>query len=148
MANLIKRSKPRAGLLAACVCLLAINALPTTVCAAAEAAKPEVASAKGPVTSYKAKAGEPLDQIIAKTMAGSPLSNAILRQAFMDQNPQAIAPGKTPKVRKSAVLQVPDHDRLLRGVLASVTPVAASAESTPRPAPVSPEDRKRWVQFP
>jgi len=148
MANLTKYFKPRAGLLAACVCLLTSTALPATVWAAAEAAKPEVASAKGPVTSYKAKAGEPLDQIIAKTMAGSPLSNAILRQAFMDQNPQAIAPGKTPKVRKSAVLQVPDHDLLLRGVLASVTPLAASAESTPRPAPVSPEDRKRWVQFP
>ena len=89
-----------------------------------------------------------MDQVIAKTMAKSPLSNALLRQAFIDQNPQAIVPGKTPTLRKGATLQVPDHDRLLRNVLASVTPVAAPIQVQPQVAPSTPEDRKRWVQFP
>ena len=81
-------------------------------------------------------------------MAKSPLSIALLRQAFIDQNPQAIVPGKIPKLRKGATLQVPDHDRLLRNVLASVTPVAAPIQVQPQVAPSTPEDRKRWVQFP
>ena len=98
--------------------------------------------------TYKPKAGETLDQVIAKTMGSSPLSMRILRQAFIDQNPQAIVAGKVPKLRKGATLTLPDHDLLLRGVLSSVTPAAAPAESMPRPAPSTPEDRKRWVKFP
>jgi len=111
------------------------------------AVSPAKISATGTKT-YQPKAGETLDQVIAKTMGASPLSMGILRQAFVDQNPQAIIAGKVPKLRKGATLNLPDHDLLLRGVLASVTPVAAQSESSPRPAPSTPEDRKRWVQFP
>ena len=111
-------------------------------------AKPAEASAAASGPTYKPKAGETLDQVIAKTMGSSPLSLAILRQAFIDQNPQAIVAGKVPKLRKGATLTVPDHDRLLRGVLASVTPVAAPADPVPRAVQSSPEERKRWVQYP
>jgi Tfp pilus assembly protein FimV len=111
------------------------------------AVSPAKISATGTKT-YQPKAGETLDQVIAKTMGASPLSMGILRQAFVDQNPQAIIAGKVPKLRKGATLNLPDHDLLLRGVLASVTPVAAQSESSPRPAPSTPEDRKRWVKFP
>ena len=72
----------------------------------------------------------------------------ILRQAFIDQNPKAIVAAKVPKLRKGATLNVPDHDALLRGVLASVTPVSTSNELAARPAQSTPEERKRWVQFP
>ena len=131
-------------------CVLALCAMVPIARAASEA--PAAASpVKTPATgtkTYKPKAGETLDQAIANTMGASPLSMGILRQAYIDQNPQGIIAGKVPKLRKGATLNLPDHDLLLRGVLASVTPVAAQSETSPRPAPSTPEDRKRWVQFP
>jgi Tfp pilus assembly protein FimV len=135
---------------ASLACLMALGAVTSATGAASEAvpaaSPPSVASPAA--TTYRPKAGETLDQVIAKTMPSSPLSMSILRQAFIDQNPQAIIAGKVPKLRKGATLNLPDHDLLLRGVLASVTPVAAQSETSPRPAPSTPEDRKRWVQFP
>ena len=155
MAYPINFMHPGLRMLAALACLCALLGLPRLVNAAGEPAKSAAAtspsasaSTSTSASSYKPKPGETLDQVIAKTMAKSPLSIALLRQAFIDQNPQAIVPGKTPTLRKGATLQVPDHDRLLRNVLASVTPVAAPIQAQPQVAPSTPEDRKRWVQFP
>jgi len=156
MAYPINFMHPGLRMLAALACLCALLGLPRLVHAASEPAKSAAASAppsasasaSASASTYKPKPGETLDQVIAKTMAKSPLSIALLRQAFIDQNPQAIVPGKTPTLRKGATLQVPDHDRLLRNVLASVTPVAAPIQAQPQVAPSTPEDRKRWVQFP
>ena len=108
----------------------------------------ENAAAAG--ATYQPKPGETLDQVIGKTMANSPLSMALLRQAFIDENPQAIIAGKVPKLRKGAALHIPNHDLLLRRVLASVTPVptAKTTEAPVRALPASPEERTRWVQFP
>ena len=134
---------PLACMLAICAC--APGAWASNEAAAAKAT-PSSAAPNGP--TYKPKSGETLDQVIAKTMGASPLSLAILRQAFIDQNPQAIVAGKVPKLRKGVTLVVPDHDLLLRGVLASVAPVAAPSDVVPRPAPSTPDERKRWVHFP
>jgi len=135
---------------ASLACLMALGAVTSATGAASEAvpaaSPPSVASPAA--TTYRPKAGETLDQVIAKTMPSSPLSMSILRQAFIDQNPQAIIAGKVPKLRKGALLTVPDHALLLRGVLASVTPVAVVKDAAPRTAPSTPEERKRWVQFP
>jgi len=132
------------------VCVLVLCAAAPWAWAASEAppATPPATLGVPSAKTYTPKAGETLDQVIAKTMGSSPLSTSILRQAFIDENPQGIVPGKSPKLRKGATLNVPDHDRLLRGVLASVTPVAAPTETVRRPAQSTPEERKRWVQFP
>ena len=131
-------------------CVLALCAIAPAAWAANDAATAKsAASIAAPAgSSYKPKAGETLDQVIAKTMPSSPLSMGILRQAFIDQNPQAIVAGKVPKLRKGATLYVPDHDLLLRGVLSSVTPVATPSEVAPRPTQSTPEERKRWVKYP
>ena len=131
-------------------CVLALCAIAPAAGAANDAATAKsAASIAAPAgSSYKPKAGETLDQVIAKTMPSSPLSMGILRQAFIDQNPQAIVAGKVPKLRKGATLHVPDHDLLLRGLLASVTPVATPSEVAPRPTQSTPEERKRWVKYP
>ena len=131
-------------------CVLALCAIAPTAWAANDAATAKsAASIAAPAgSSYKPKTGETLDQVIAKTMPSSPLSMGILRQAFIDQNPQAIVAGKVPKLRKGATLYVPDHDLLLRGLLASVTPVATPSEVAPRPTQSTPEERKRWVKYP
>jgi len=150
MAHLLNFLQSGRTMLTAAACLCALQGLLTPAYAASEPAKSAAASPPAPTSSYKPKPGETLDQVIAKTMANSPLSIVLLRQAFIDQNPQAIVPGKIPKLRKGATLQVPDHDRLLRGVLASVTPVPAPLplEVQPQVAPPTPEDRKRWIQYP
>jgi len=131
-------------------CVLAVCTMATTARAASEAAPvaPPAKITAPAAKTYKPKAGETLDQVIAKTMGSSPLSMGILRQAFIDHNPQGILPGKVPKLRKGTTLNLPDHEQLVRGVLASVTPLAAPSDSTPRAAPSTPEERKRWVQYP
>jgi Tfp pilus assembly protein FimV len=113
---------------------------------AAQAA-PEAAQA-APARSYLPKAGETLDQVIARTLPGSPLKIELLRQAFMAQNPQAIMPGKVPKLRKGVPLLVPDHDALLRMHLGSLAAPQDAAPANARYSPSTSEERKRWVQFP
>jgi Tfp pilus assembly protein FimV len=129
-----------------CLCVVAPGAWAGGDATPAKPVSPVVAAHAG--KSYKPKAGESLDQVIAKTMGSSPLSVGILRQAFIDHNPQAIVPGKVPKLRQGATLQVPDHDLLLRSVMASVTPLAASGEAAPSAAQSTPDERKRWVKYP
>jgi len=98
--------------------------------------------------SYLPKPSETLDQVIARTLPASPLKIELLRQAFVAHNPQAIAPGKVPTLRKGMPLTVPDHDALLRQYLGSAAPLP-EAPTTPVPlAPSSSEERRRWVQFP
>jgi len=98
--------------------------------------------------TYLPKASETLDQVIVRTLPNSPLRIELLRQAFVAQNPQAIAPGKVPKLRKGVPLTVPDHEDLLRTHLgARIAPIAAMP-TPPSLAPSSLEERKRWVQFP
>ena len=112
---------------------------------AVEPSPPSVA----PMTStYLPKPSETLDQVIARTLPDSPLRIELLRQAFIAQNPQAIVPGKVPKLRKGAPLTVPDHDELLRRHLGSRIAPVEVAPAPPQVVPSTNEERKRWVQFP
>jgi Tfp pilus assembly protein FimV len=86
--------------------------------------------------------------VIAHTLPGSPLKIELLRQAFVTLNPQAIAPGKVPKLRKGMVLVVPDHGELLRSYLGSRETAVDPAPPVARFTPSTSEERKRWVQFP
>lgn len=112
---------------------------------------PVVAVPVAPVLrSFNPKPSQTLDQVIAQTMPGSPLKIELLRQAFIAQNPQAIQKGKTPKLRKGAVLLVPDHDELLRQYLGSKAPAVEAVQSPAPPGftPSTSEERRRWVHFP
>ena len=119
-------------------------AQPATEAAAASASPTPAPMAR----SYLPKTGETLDQVIARTLPQSPLKMELLRQAFVAQNPQAIAPGKVPKLRKGVPLLVPDHDALLLMHLGSLGTPVESAQSNARYSPSTSEERKRWVQFP
>jgi Tfp pilus assembly protein FimV len=117
----------------------------------------QVRSAQPP-GSYKPKPGQTLDQVIAQTMGKSPLSLAVLRQAFIQKNPVAFESGKTPKLRKGVVLIVPDHDALLLSLMPSPPPeprpatvsiaVTSEPEASSPLTPVVGEDRRRWVRYP
>jgi len=99
-------------------------------------------------------------------MRDSPLKLAVLRQAFIRQNPAAFEAGKTPRLRKGAVLIVPDHAALLLSLippsLAAAAPMAmpvAAPMAASVAAPVDVEsaspltqavgdDRRQWVRYP
>ena len=126
-------------------------------------ATPAVKNTAAPTTalppgSYKPKPGQTLDQVIANTLSKSPLNLAVLRQAFIRQNPAAFEAGKTPRLRKGVVLIVPDHDALLLSLMPAAPPAArpspvtvadtAEPESGSAFAPAGGDDRRRWVRYP
>ena len=111
-----------------------------------------------PPGSYKPKPGQSLDQVITKTMGDSPLNLNVLRQAFIRQNPAAFVEGKAPRLRKGAVLIVPDHAALLLSLMPAAPPAArpspvtvadtAEPENSSAFAPAGGDDRRRWVRYP
>ena len=146
--------------------VLSAQALPAKV-TAKHVATPGTAVPPG---SYKPRPGQSLDQVITQTMRDSPLKLAVLRQAFIRQNPAAFEAGKTPRLRKGAVLIVPDHAALLLSLMppssAAAAPMAvplampvAAPMAASVAAPVDVEsaspltqavgdDRRQWVRYP
>jgi Tfp pilus assembly protein FimV len=111
----------------------------------AQAAEPSARQATDPGRSYVVAPGDTLDRIIHKTMAQSPLKIELLREALAAANPQAIASVRNPRLRAGAVLQLPDHEALLR---TAVLPLLQPAVMASHPTPVDADNRKRWVRYP
>lgn len=114
---------------------------------------PVAAAAPKPGMTYTPRKGETLDHVIQVTMPDSPLKMDLLRRAFISQNPQAfVTPVTTPpRMKKGAVLTVPDHQKLLQSVMGPLTAEkdVEAAGSQQSPAAVSSaEERKRWVRYP
>jgi len=151
------------GRATALICLLAAvhahGAQPAPAPAPAPAAAAPAAASKAhsapalaaptlPPGSYKPKPGESLDAVITKTLGDSPLKLAVLRAAFIQQNPAAFVEGKAPLLRKGAVLMVPDHNSLLLSLMPPVPAPAPVAALESQAAPSPDDDRKRWVKYP
>jgi Tfp pilus assembly protein FimV len=98
--------------------------------------------------SYTVQRGDTLDRVIQKTMAASPLKIELLRQAFVDGNPQAFVSGNVSRLRAGAVLQVPDHTKLLRSVVLPVLEGADASAVAGEGRPSNASDRRSWVRFP
>jgi Tfp pilus assembly protein FimV len=118
---------------------------------AADAAAAE--AAPKPAATYTPRKGETLDHVIQVTMPDSPLKMDLLRRAYISQNPQAfVTPITTPpRMKKGAVLTIPDHKKLLLSVAGPLTaePDADATGGQRSPAAVSSaEERKRWVRYP
>jgi len=111
----------------------------------AQAAEPSAKLATEPGRSYVVARGDTLDRIIHKTMAQSPLRIELLREALAAANPQAIASVRNPRLKAGAVLQLPDHEALLR---AAVLPLLPSVGMASHPTPNDADNRKRWVRYP
>ena len=102
-------------------------------------------------STYKVESGDTLDKVIKKTMPDSPLRADILRNAFVQQNPQAFTKSPPRSLMAGAVLNVPSHDDLLRSYM---VPGHAPGNSGMHrgggysTADMNMSDRKNWVRFP
>ena len=131
--------------------VLAVALMHAEPVSAADAAVAEAAPKAA--ATYTPRKGETLDHVIQVTMPDSPLKMDLLRRAFISQNPQAfVTPITTPpRMKKGAVLTIPDHKKLLLSVAGPLTaePEADATGSQRSPAAVSSaEERKRWVRYP
>ena len=95
--------------------------------------------------TYKVLRGDSLDKVIQKTMAESPLRVELLRNAFIELNPQAFPGGQASRMRTAETLNVPDAVQLLRAV---ATPLLETEDASRAAAPASAEQQRRWVRFP
>ena len=116
-------------------------------------AAPALAMAASPAvrSTYKVESGDTLDKVIKKTMPDSPLRADILRNAFVQQNPQAFTKSPPRSLMAGAVLNVPSHDDLLRSYM---VPGHAPGNSGMHrgggysTADLNMSERKNWVRFP
>jgi Tfp pilus assembly protein FimV len=131
--------------------VLAVALMQPEPAVAGDAAAAEAAPKPG--MTYTPRNGETLDHVIQITMPDSPLKMDLLRRAFISQNPQAFVNPVTtpPRLKKGAVLTVPDHQKLLQSVMVPMTVEkdgdAAGSQRSPA-AVSSAEERKRWVRYP
>jgi len=135
----------RAGITASGFLLIALVMASFVICAGrVYAVEPAPAL---PATTHTVVRGETLDRIIHKTMSDSPLKIQILRKAFVNLNPQAFVSGNVARLQAGAVLQVPDHQQLLRTFILPAlgsADIPVSAENKP----VNAGERRSWVRFP
>jgi Tfp pilus assembly protein FimV len=102
-------------------------------------------------STYQVVTGDTLDKVIRKTMPDSPLRVEILRNAFVQQNPQAFTKSPPRALMAGAVLNVPNHDDLLRSYM---VPGHAPGNSGMHrgggysTADINMNERKNWVRFP
>lgn len=109
-----------------------------------------MAHAAEPATarSYTVQRGDTLDRVIKLTMPDSPLKIELLRKAFVDGNPQAFISGNVSRLRSGAVLQVPDHSKLLRSTLLPVLEGTEAAALGGEGRVSNAGDQRSWVRFP
>lgn len=115
-------------------------------------AVPALATATNPAPrTYQVVSGDTLDQVIRKTMPNSPLRADILRNAFIQQNPQAFTKSPPRSLMAGVVLNVPNHDDLLRSYMVPGNSPGNSGVNRGggySTADMNMNERKNWVRFP
>lgn len=132
----------------------ALFALRRTSLAMVWMALPAVALALAPAGStYKVQSGDTLDKVVRQTMGDSPLKPELLRQAFIQQNPQAFTKSSPRALVVGAVLTVPNHDDVLRMHMGQVKQGAPAGAGRAlgtgyATTDMNMNERKNWVRFP
>ena len=114
-------------------------------CSVQAADVPEQAKTAVSTTQHKVSESTPIDRLVQKIYANSPLNTALLRKALVDANPKVITGNPQQRVKAGTTLVVPDHAELVRTTL---TPFAA--QETQENSAISRDysTRKQWVRFP
>lgn len=120
-------------------CLLTCKAL------AAEPSEEKPAEVAAP--TYTVTQSTPIDKVIQKVYANSPLNVSVLRKILVDANPKVISGNPQQRVKAGTIITVPDHGQVLRNILA---PHAVATPETQEPGPSARDDsaRRQWVRFP
>ena len=108
--------------------------------------------------------GETLDAIVRRTLGHLPIKDAVLRNAFVEINPDAFVAGSVHRIRAGAELQVPSPEDVRRLIVRdSGAPSATSRSGTapaaiPNPSAAPPTanvaadppgaDTRDWVRYP
>lgn len=114
-----------------------------------------------------ARAGETLDRVLRRTLSHLPIKDTVLRQAFVEVNPDVLTGSGAQRLKAGVELMVPNPEDVRRIMLReSGSSVAASAVKAtpaadppvPAPAPVAPAkspsaeppgpDMRDWVRYP
>ena len=120
-------------------------------CMALTAPMLAMANSPAPRGTYQVVSGDTLDKVIRKTMPDSPLRADILRNAFVQQNPQAFTKSPPRSLMAGAVLNVPNHDDLLRSYMVPGYSPGNSGMNRGggySTADMNMNERKNWVRFP
>lgn len=114
-------------------------------CSVQSADVPEQAKTAVSTTQHKVSESTPIDRLVQKIYANSPLNTALLRKALVDANPKVITGNPQQRVKAGTTIVVPDHAELVRTTL---TPFAA--QETQENSAISRDysTRKQWVRFP
>ncbi|MEY3887097.1 MAG: hypothetical protein RL650_1189 [Pseudomonadota bacterium] len=114
-------------------------------CSVQSADVPDQAKTAVSTTQHKVSESTPIDRLVQKIYANSPLNTALLRKALVDANPKVITGNPQQRVKAGTTIVVPDHAELVRTTL---TPFAA--QETQENSAISRDysTRKQWVRFP
>ena len=120
-----------------CLVVLPLNAAETEKEAIAQVAS----------TNFTVAQSTPVDKLIQKFYANSPLSVSVLRKALVDANPKVITGNPQQRVKAGTVIVVPDHGQVVHQVL---TPPVAAKQVILDQIPTAGDypSRKHWVRFP
>ena len=112
---------------------------------AAETEKEAIAQVAS--TNFTVAQSTPVDKLIQKFYANSPLSVSVLRKALVDANPKVITGNPQQRVKAGTVIVVPDHGQVVHQVL---TPPVAAKQVILDQNPTAGDypSRKHWVRFP
>lgn len=107
----------------------------------------EESQATPTTTNYTVAQSTPVDKLVQKLYANSPLNTMVLRKALVDANPKVITGNPQQRVKAGVSIMVPDHAQVVKNVL---TPIAASASETSESGPAARDSysRRQWVRFP
>jgi len=124
---------------------------------------------------YKVKAGDTVERIIQKFYASTPLRTEVLRQALVQNNPQAFVKGNPKSLLAGASLMLPEPAELVKKLMPTLVadnqsasnPGPATAQAMPvsaSPAHAAPQggaaahqaghnpgsdiNKRHWVRFP
>jgi Tfp pilus assembly protein FimV len=122
-----------------------ITALSCFASASVLAADAPAESTAPAMVNYTVSQSTPIDRVVQKVYANSPLNAQVLRQALVDANPKVITGNPQQRVKAGTVLSIPEHGQVVRNVL---TPLAASDNSESGPAARDYPARRQWVRFP
>ena len=112
---------------------------------AAEAAKEAATQAVSP--NFTVAQSTPVDKLIQKFYANSPLSVSVLRKALVDANPKVITGKSQQRLKAGTVIVVPDHGQVVNHVLTPPV-VAKQVILDQNPTANDYQARKHWVRFP